>query len=388
MGFPAVSAPTLEEPRLQAPLLQLLEAEDFDRFWQATRAIFQAILPEDTLTVYLNYFDFAKTWKASAMFATAEAVKSADWHEQRRRVEVTAPFLTGHPGVRLYRLSDLFPNREAFQSSPLYRSFMRPYGWQDSVGLVYRRGAAVNSVISLRRPAERGPYRPDELRLLRKLHPHFETVIGRLLRTHEERARLDWFENFNEHLPFALLQLDWEMNPHYANREAMKQCCAWNFGPQRTALYHLKSVFRIPEPILEAGRQLQRRWLRRAETPAGSNAPDALSVRLAHPEHPELRATITLQPNDGTPAAHPVFTIWFADRSLPADATRPLASLPAADRLTSAERELATLICSGCSNQEAAAKLGKSRKTVAGQLTSIYRKLGVPGRSRLIAALR
>jgi DNA-binding CsgD family transcriptional regulator len=56
--------------------------------------------------------------------------------------------------------------------------------------------------------------------------------------------------------------------------------------------------------------------------------------------------------------------------------------------LTVAERELATLICSGCSNQEAASRLGKSRKTVAGQLTSIYKKLGVPGRSRLIAALR
>ena len=40
------------------------------------------------------------------------------------------------------------------------------------------------------------------------------------------------------------------------------------------------------------------------------------------------------------------------------------------------------------SNQEAADRLGKSRKTVAGQLTSIYKKLGLSNRARLIAALR
>jgi len=383
-----VSAPTFEDPRLQSALLQLHRVEDFARFWEATRAVFRAALPEDTLTVYLNYFDFANSWKASAMFATADAVKSAEWHEQRRRVEVTAPFLTEHPGVRLYRLSDIFPNQAAFKNSPLFKTFMRPYGWQDSVGLVYRRGAAVNSVISLRRPAERGAYRPDELKLLRKLHPHFETVIRRLIKSHEERARLDWFENFNEQLPFALLQLDWEMRPNYANREAMKQCCAWNFGPQPTALYNMKSVFRIPDAIVGACQELQRRWLRYKAESKRTSENAGFSLRLSHPAHPTLRATVTLQPRSETPAARPVFAIWFADQTDSADVHRTLSSLPAADKLTAAERELATLICSGCSNQEAATQLGKSRKTVTGQLTSIYKKLGVSSRARLIAALR
>ena len=378
----------IDETRLQAPLLQLLEAENFDQFWEATRAIFQAILPDDTLTVYLNYFDFANSWKASAMFATSDAVKSAEWHDERRRVEVTAQFLTGHPGVRLYRLSDIFPNQKEFQSSPLYQIFMRPYGWEDSVGLVYRRGTEVNSVISLRRPAGRGAYRPEELKLLRKLHPHFEAVIGRLIKSHEQRAKLDWFENFNEHLPFALLQLDWDLNTNYANREAMKQCCAWNFGPQRTALYNPKSVFKIPEPIRDACGQLQQRWLRQPAGRRNARGDSSFSVRLTHPDHGTLSATVTLQATGDTPATRPVFAIWFADQGDPAGAHTLVSSHPAADRLTTAERELAGLICSGCSNQEAAAKLGKSRKTVAGQLTSIYKKLGVSGRSRLIAALR
>ncbi len=383
-----MTAPSIAEPRLQAPLLQLLEARDFDRFWEATRSVFQAILPEDTLTVFLNYFDFSTSWRASAMFATADAVRSGAWHEQRRRVEVTTPFLTGHPGVRLYRLSEIFPNQRAFQSSPLFQTFMRPYGWQDSVGLVYRRGSAVHSVISLRRPAERGAYRPEELRLLRKLHPHFEAVISRLIKSSEERARLDWFESFNEHLPFALLQLDWEINLTYANREAMKQCCAWNFGPHRPALYNPKSVFRIPAPILDACRQLQRRWLQQTAQPERSGDETNLSARLAHPSQPALRATVTLQSSGETVATRPVFVVWFADQNEPAAVPQPLSILSAAEQLTAAEQALASLICSGCSNQEAATTLGKSRKTVAGQLTSIYRKLGVSGRARLIAALR
>ncbi|HUG12034.1 MAG TPA: helix-turn-helix transcriptional regulator [Opitutaceae bacterium] len=383
-----MAVPSIEDPRLQAPLLQLLEAENFEQFWDATRAIFQAVLPEDTVTVYLNYFDFAKSWKASAIFATADAVKSAEWHERRRRVEVTAPFLTGHPGVRLYRLSDIFPSQEEFQSSPLYQTFMQPYGWQDSVGLVYRRGAVVNSVISLRRPACRGAYRPGELKLLRKLHPHFEAVISRLSKSHEQRARLDWFENFNDQLPFALLQLDWEMRTNYANREAMKQCCAWNFGPRETALYNPKTVFKIPQPILGACSALKQEWLGTSAASKASDGGPQFSARITHPEHPELRATIALQPNADARATRPVFAIWFSDRDDKANPGRSLSSLPAAGKLTAAERELASLIGSGCSNEEAATKLGKSRKTVAGQLTSIYKKLGVPGRSRLIAALR
>lgn len=56
--------------------------------------------------------------------------------------------------------------------------------------------------------------------------------------------------------------------------------------------------------------------------------------------------------------------------------------------LTPAERALVNLVRQGLSNGEIAAQLGKSIRTVKGQLTSIYRKLGVRSRSRLLAQLR
>ena len=49
---------------------------------------------------------------------------------------------------------------------------------------------------------------------------------------------------------------------------------------------------------------------------------------------------------------------------------------------------MASLVCGGGSNKEVAAKLGKSVLTVKAQLQSIYGKLGIVGRGRLISQMR
>lgn len=54
-------------------------------------------------------------------------------------------------------------------------------------------------------------------------------------------------------------------------------------------------------------------------------------------------------------------------------------------QLTQAERELLHLVRQGWSNKEIAAELQKSIRTVKTQLTSVYKKLGVRGRTRLLA---
>ncbi|WP_411102812.1 AAA family ATPase [Streptomyces sp. cmx-4-9] len=60
----------------------------------------------------------------------------------------------------------------------------------------------------------------------------------------------------------------------------------------------------------------------------------------------------------------------------------------AAASLTEAERRLAVLVGQGASNQEAAAKLFVSVKTVEARLTRIYQKLNVRSRAQLATALR
>lgn len=377
---------SLDLPRVHSRVLQLHEARTLADLWDATRGIFREIVPDDALSIYLNYFDFSQSWKASAVLSTPEMAKPAAWHEQRRKVEVTTPFLQQNTGVRLYRLSRIFPSAGEFRRSALYQDFMRPHGWVDSVGLVYRRDRSVNSVISLRRPAHRGEYLPEEMRMFQQLHPHFESVISRLLSASEDRARLDWLERFSDHLPFVLLQLDWDLRPTYANREAMRQCSRWILGPRQAAACNPRTGFRLPEPILHACRGLKQSWLHNvARHP---QADGKLSVRLAHPDEPALTATITLQSGEADGSTLPKFSIGF----ITAEESRPgldhTAALPGAQRLTVAERDVVTLLGQGCSNKEIALRLGKSSKTVAAQLTSIYRKTGVTGRSRLLAGLR
>jgi DNA-binding CsgD family transcriptional regulator len=59
--------------------------------------------------------------------------------------------------------------------------------------------------------------------------------------------------------------------------------------------------------------------------------------------------------------------------------------LPAS--LTSAERDVIRLVLSGCSNAEVARARGRSPRTVANQLASIFRKLGIASRTELAECL-
>jgi len=56
--------------------------------------------------------------------------------------------------------------------------------------------------------------------------------------------------------------------------------------------------------------------------------------------------------------------------------------------LTPSEREIALLICEGCSNAEISTRLKKSLLTTKKQATSIFSKLGVKSRARLMTMLR
>jgi DNA-binding CsgD family transcriptional regulator len=58
-----------------------------------------------------------------------------------------------------------------------------------------------------------------------------------------------------------------------------------------------------------------------------------------------------------------------------------------ADALTPSERRVARLVASGMSNREAAEALFVTKKAVEFHLANVYRKLGVPGREHLAAAL-
>ena len=62
-------------------------------------------------------------------------------------------------------------------------------------------------------------------------------------------------------------------------------------------------------------------------------------------------------------------------------------ALSGADALTPSERRVARMASEGLSNRQIAQALFVSTWTVASQLTSAYRKLGIEGRNQLANAL-
>jgi two-component system response regulator DevR len=60
---------------------------------------------------------------------------------------------------------------------------------------------------------------------------------------------------------------------------------------------------------------------------------------------------------------------------------------PAGPRLSGAEREVLREVARGLSNRAIASNRGVSERTIANQLASASRKLGVSGRSELVAVL-
>ena len=62
--------------------------------------------------------------------------------------------------------------------------------------------------------------------------------------------------------------------------------------------------------------------------------------------------------------------------------------MPVLQKMTAAERSVATVLADGFSNQEIADRLGKTVHAVKFLLHRIYQKTGVPSRAALVAVLR
>lgn len=384
---PLLTAAAEKDLNAESSLLRLHGVQDIPQFWSALQILLREAAPHDALLVYLNFLDFAHSWRAARILTTPNARRPIPWFEGRRRVDMTPQFVLSQPqGLRIYRLSDVVPDQSELRRTAFFRNYLAPGGWHYLACQLYWRGSTVCSQVAIRRTREQGDFQPDEIARLERLHPHIQTVLNRLLTLEEERARRRWLEDFNDRLPLALLSLNWELEPVFANKEAFEQCAAWNFGSKLARRYQARSVFHTPASIVAACSQLKADWLDQQARREGRDNPK-LSIRIEHPHETGLTASITVQAETCCPSANPGFIVHLENEAN----ARSIDDLPAQkmlSHLTPAERELARYVRQGWSNREIAEKLGKSVKTLKGQLTSVYRKLDVPGRSRLLALMR
>lgn len=366
--------PSLTDPRIQTRLLKLHGSTDVSSFWKATQSLLHDTVPHNAIIAYLDYLDHPKTWKAVRVLASPNARMPADWFEERWKLDITAPYIHSHRGIRFFKFSDIIQNSRELQRTEYFNQFFKPFGWHHTACLTFWHMDGISSAVALRRTKEQGDYRPGEMEFLKKVQPHLETVLCRLLPAHKDQAKLRWLVESAQTIPAALLFLDWDLQPLYMNAEAAAQCANWNFGPKEARAYNHRQVYRPPGEIAATCASLKSEWMRLHLADSRENT---LSAKVLCSKDPRLAATISLTAANRETIFKPSFRITF---ELQSTGGSPLAGGRQDDlawRLTAAERDLAQLASMGHSNSEIAARLSKSVNTVKHQLTSIYAKLGI-----------
>jgi DNA-binding CsgD family transcriptional regulator len=271
--------------------------------------------------------------------------------------------------------------------SLFYRRHLAPQKCLYAVGVFFFKGSRRICVITLMRTARQGDILADEMNLLRKLYPQFDTALRRLGSLERERSIRLALEQFLSRLPLPTILLRWNLKPVYQNRAARDFCAMWEKGPEQARMTKANSP--IPPEILARCRLLKKLWAD-GQRPDGSRARLKEAHQIRHPKWSHLRATLHMKQLNSVGVARPHFLVECEELHPVTNSPHSPAPslLPHLVRLTAREQEVAWRVCDGRSNQEVADDSGLSVQMVKKHLHSIFRKLEVSSRSRLMALMR
>jgi DNA-binding CsgD family transcriptional regulator len=295
-------------------------------------------------------------------------------------------YLNTHPHTRFLRSSDVFPREHNLMKSDFFRQYMAPQKCAHAIGLFFWRGQRLISVIVIMRTAKQGELTVPQMKLLRRLYPHFQAALRRLSSLEREHAARIAFEEFLKRLPLPTILLRWNLKLIYQNQAAREFCALWQRGPQAARI--LKADAPLPREILEGCRELKRRWRQdRQSPPVMAGMGPSWKALVHHPELPHLRATLSLKQIASLGVTRPHFFIE-CEELLRSPQKRGRVPLPHLAQLTRREQQLTRLVCEARSNQEIADEAALSLAMVKKYLHSIFHKLEVNSRSQLIALMR
>jgi DNA-binding CsgD family transcriptional regulator len=363
-------------PALEKRLLKLHRAVDVKSFWKAVQRLFSASLTNQCVGLLLQQnpnTPVIANWTRSMRedFLATELFDRCAMQSRRRK---------------LARLNDLFHNRSSFLRSGFYRRYMAPHQCEYGVALFFWKQRKPICAMTILRSGRQGDLSPDEMELLRQLYPHLLAALRRIETLERERSIRADLEEFFRRLPLPTIILRWNLKPVYQNNAAREFCAVWEKGPEEAR--RTKANSSLPPEILDRCRGLKQRWIAFSERDAiGACRSNFKEQQVQHPRLAYLRATIQLKQIHSFGVARPRFLVACEDlcRNGEQQGRFGLFRLPGIARLTRREREVAQLACRGCSNKEIAQDACLSLPTVKKHLHSIFRKLQVPSRTRLVA---
>jgi DNA-binding CsgD family transcriptional regulator len=363
-------------PTLEKPLLHLHAASNVDSFWSAVQDVVEAALPSCFIGLTLQHSPILPGIAKSTERILGNFFPIAP----------IAKYFNGHPHRNVVFISDFFSDKRHFRRSSFYRGCMTPINGRCAFGLFFWGAKRLLAAIVVVRSAKQGALSAREMKLIRHLHAQFQTALGRLRSLERERAERVSFEQFMRRVPLATALLRWNLRLAYRNQAAAEFCALWQGGFSEPRFVKLKAP--LPPEVLDRCRLLKKRWKQLG--PLAFASANLRGEAVRHPTRRHLRATISLKQISSAAVARPHFLVEF--ESLQSSATTGYettgASLSHLARLTRREQDLAHLVCDGHSNQEIADESGLSLETVKKHLHSIFCKLEVPSRSRLMALMR
>jgi len=376
----------IDDPSLQRSVIGLETAANVTEFWSALRGFIGTALPDHhSATLFL---DAQEKVPGALTLHSQPSLRPVEWWRARAKLTPTHAYLNDHPGIKLYNLEQMLPaDPRARRRTDFYRHVLRPEGFDKLVGLTTWERGERKSILVLRRAFAHAEFTRGEMNLLLDLHPVFDRNLRRIEKQEEERVCRSTLQQFINLLPQGVLLVNAKRELVFANPEAFETCAMWNLGSAVARRMNSRAVFAIPPAFLEAYDELLAAHYASALTPNGS--PSGLRRKLAHPQEAGLRADLSLVAMDDPLLTRPYLFAQLLNHtalSAPTAAAqdRQLAVL---GQLTPREREVALLVREGLSNDEIAARLHKGVGTIKNQLQSIFVKLAVNSRAKLVARL-
>ena len=364
------------DPTLEKPLLHLHAAIDVNSFWKGVQDVIEAALPNCFIGLTLQHSPILpriakSTKKLPGSFFPIMPIKK---------------YFSAHSHRNILVINDLFLDERHFRRSSFYRDCIVPINGRCAIGLFFWDIRRLLAAIIVVRNLQQGELSPGEVRVIGHLHSQFQTALHRLHSRSRERAVRVALEQFMRRLPLPTVLLRWNLRLAYRNQAAAESCAVWQRGPLGARFIKLKAP--IPPEVLNQCRVLKKRW--EQLSPLSLASANLVDETVRHPTRCDLRARISLKQSSSAAFARPHFLIEFEDLRGSGGTGYQIsrASLSHLVRLTSREQNLARLVCDGRSNQEIADESGLSLETVKRHLHSIFCKLQVPSRSRLMALMR
>ena len=362
---------------MEKPLLKLHSALDQVALWQAVQSVIDTVLPGSLIGLTLQHRPIQPMITKSTR-AIPDAFFDFTPLQQ---------YLASHPRSRFVHARDVFPNRGRLLKSAFYRHYMAPQRRAHAVGLLFWRGHRLIGAIVIMRTAKQGEFTTGQMKLLRRLYPQFQTALRRLGSLEREHSARLALEEFIRRLPLPTILLRWNLKLVYQNQAAREFCALWQRGHYRAQV--LKANLPVPHDILDGCRELKERWRNEQQSPPMFvAAKSSWKAVVHHPNRRRLRAHLNLRQLSSLGVARPHFLIECEELSSSSNGRHGVARLPHLAQLTRREQQVTRLVCEGRSNQEIADEARLSLAMVKKHLHSIFNKLEVPSRSRLMTLMR